>query len=83
MVVPTCVADCETVTAESETITTIPKRGLTTFTREEPELSYISQPKMQEDGVGANFADLNEEYVFDDSSGEGVTVYMLDTVSKS
>ena len=37
---------------------------------------------MQEDGVGANFAELNDEYVYDSSSGKGATVYMLDTVSK-
>ena len=75
-------AACQSVTTESETRNTIQKRYLKTWNEAEPELSYISQPKMQEDGVGANFAELNEEYVYDSSSGKGVTVYMLDTASE-
>ena len=75
--------DCEPVTTDSETHKTIHKRSdLTTWEDAEPELTYISQPKMQEDGVGANFAELNDEYVYDVSSGKRVTVYMLDTASK-
>lgn len=38
---------------------------------------------MQLDGVGASMADINGRYAFDESSGTGVTVYLIDTVRLS
>lgn len=38
---------------------------------------------MQLDGVGASIADINGRYAFDESSGTGVTVYLIDTVRLS
>ena len=47
------------------------------------DLAYLSQPKTSAEGVGASMADINGRYAYDQTSAEGVTIYMVDTVRLS
>ena len=54
--------------------------GFTTQTGAQPEMVFISQPRILGSG-GVPLDNLNGRYVFDGSAGRGATVYMIDTVS--
>lgn len=53
---------------------------ITQFSQPE-ELAYISQPRMEAFGNGADMTKVNGRYKYDETSGTGVTIYMVDTVS--
>ena len=53
--------------------------GLTTQFNSVQELVVISQP--QYEFGGSPLPSLAEQYVYDQSAGEGATVYLIDTVS--
>ena len=80
--VPACTTDCPTDSFDSIGYRPIRERiFLVAYNDVPPERSYISQAKMQVDGVGADLDDLKENYVADRSEGGGVTIYVIDTVS--
>ena len=52
-------------------------------TNSETIKAYLSQPKMQLEGIGASLAQIDGRYYYDASSAEAVTIYMVDTVRLS
>lgn len=53
-----------------------------TQTNQVEELAYISQPKKYANGVGADMMQVKGRYSWDQTSGAGVTIYMVDTVGR-
>lgn len=77
-----CVTDCVPISECIDNYPTLYKRDVITQFGESEELAYISQPKMDAFGNGADMAKVNGRYKYDETSGTGVTIYMVDTVNQ-
>ena len=82
-----CVTGCEPIFnfIEEPPVETsgLSKRDFTMQFQRPWDQAYLSQPKTSAEGVGASMADINGRYAYDVSSAEGVTIYMVDSVSLS
>lgn len=77
-----CLTDCVPISECIDEFQTLYKRDMTTQYNQPEELAYISQPKMDAFGNGADMTKVNGRYKYDATSGTGVTIYMVDTVRK-
>ena len=82
-----CVTGCEPISSfidePSVSSSSFSKRDFTMQFGRPWDQAYLSQPKTSAEGLGASMADINGRYAYDLTSGEGVTIYMLDTVRPS